>query len=288
MDKFSKDYDTLVISGGGIYGYGILGSLQYLKDHKKLDTITTYVGTSIGAIIAYLLCIGCTPMDIIVYLTTRNVLKSLSQINIISMIQGNGCCNYTLFQSHIENMTIDKIGQYLTLKGLKDKFGKTLIVCTYNLTKSTVEYISPDTHPDVPCLVALRMSSNVPLLFEDFKYMGDYYIDGGIFDNFPIDIPQLKDKNIIGIAVEHKVGEYKKPSVDGNILEYILYLLNLSINKSYNDKVMTTLKDNVNLIITIDLDENKNAFSFVNFSISNKSMLQYFSIGYSNTKKIFE
>lgn len=132
------------------------------------------------------------------------------------------------------------------------------------------------------------MSSNVPLLFEDFKYMGDYYIDGGIFDNFPIDIPQIKDRNIIGIAVEHKVGEYRKPSVDGNILEYILYLLNLSINKSYIDKVITNIKDNVNLIISIDLDENKNAFSFVNFSISNKSMLQYFSTGYSNTKKIFE
>lgn len=286
MDRFSKDYDTLVLSGGGVNGYGILGSLQYLKDNRRLDNINTYVGTSIGAIIAYLICIGCTPMDIMVYLTTKNVLKSLNQINVISMIQGSGCCNFNSLQEHIEKVTIDKIGQYMTLKGLKDKFGKTLIVCTYNLSKSTVEYIGPDTHPDIPCLVAIRMSSNVPLIFEDFKYMGDYYTDGGVFDNFPIDLPEIKDKNKIGIAIETKIGEYRKPTISSNILEYIFHILYLGINKSYNDKIKKSLDYENSLIVVIDIDNNP--FNFVNFSISNKSVLEMFSIGYSNTKKIFE
>jgi predicted acylesterase/phospholipase RssA len=286
MDKFSKDYDTLVLCGGGVNGYGLLGSLQYLKDHKRLDSINTYVGTSIGAIISYLLCIGCTPMDIVVYLTSKNVMKSLAQINVISMIQGGGSLDYNVLQNHIEKVTIDKIGQFLTLKGLRDKLGKTLIVCTYNLTKDTTEYIGPDNYPDMPCLVAVRMSSNVPLLFEDFKYLGDYYIDGGIVDNFPIDIPCISDKNKIGIVIEIKSKEYKKPSLDTNILDYIFHILLIPINKVQTNKIKSTIEKNEDLIVLIDLDDKK--YNGFNFSLSSRDTLELFSIGYSNTKKIFE
>jgi len=48
---------NLVISGGGISGIGILGILKYCFDLNILNDIGTYVGTSVGSIIALLLII---------------------------------------------------------------------------------------------------------------------------------------------------------------------------------------------------------------------------------------
>ena len=67
-------YDTLVLSGGGVNGILELGALQYCNDKNLLSSIKTYVGTSIGSIICYLLIIGYTPVEIIVYLCTHNKL----------------------------------------------------------------------------------------------------------------------------------------------------------------------------------------------------------------------
>lgn len=284
MDRFSKSYDTLVLSGGGIYGYAILGALQYLKDHDRLSKINTFVGTSIGSIIAYLLAIGCTPMEIILYLHSKNVLKNINQFNIISMIQGNGSCDYNTIQSHVEKITIDKVGKYLTLQGLREKFGKTLIVCTYNLTQDCVQYITPDNNPDMPCLVAIRMSSNIPLIFEDFKYMGDYYIDGGISDNFPIEIPELADKNIIGVGFNNTKKKYIKPTAEGNILDYIFHIMFIPLGKLNSDK-LERLSDKNHLIIKINLKDDLHSF---NFAISHRNTLDLFSTGYNDTKKFFE
>ena len=65
--KMNKVYEKLVISGGGIKGLSGLGALQYLEDNKLLESINTYIGTSIGGIILYLLAIGYKPIEIIVY-----------------------------------------------------------------------------------------------------------------------------------------------------------------------------------------------------------------------------
>ena len=66
-EKRSGDYDTIVLSGGSIHGIIVLGCIQYMIDNNILNKINIYIGTSIGSIIAYLLAIGCTPIDIIVF-----------------------------------------------------------------------------------------------------------------------------------------------------------------------------------------------------------------------------
>lgn len=60
-----NDFDTLVISGGSVNGISALGALQYLRDNEYLNNIKTYIGTSSGAFICYLLAIGYTPVEII-------------------------------------------------------------------------------------------------------------------------------------------------------------------------------------------------------------------------------
>ncbi len=180
-------HTCLVMSGGGIYGYTMLGCLAYLYDNGVLNSIYTYVGTSMGAIIGYLLAIGYTPLEITMYLHKTRILSSLAEFDLASMSMGSGACDWNILQKGLEKLTLDKIGEFVNLKDLKNKYNKTLICSTYNMDTKCVEYIGPDTRPEIPALVAIRMSANVPFIFDLFKYQGSHYIDGGILDNLPIE-----------------------------------------------------------------------------------------------------
>ena len=68
------DYDTLVLSGGSSKGILTLGALQYCYDNFLLNKIETYVGTSSGAIISFLLIIGYSPIEIMVYICCNGLL----------------------------------------------------------------------------------------------------------------------------------------------------------------------------------------------------------------------
>ena len=71
------DYDTLVLSGGSSKGIMTLGALQYLYDNFLLKNIKNYIGTSAGAMICYLLAIGYTPVEIIVYICKHQLLEKM-------------------------------------------------------------------------------------------------------------------------------------------------------------------------------------------------------------------
>ncbi len=199
-----NNYNTLVMSGGGTKGFCTLGALQYMQDNNIITSasIKNYVGTSIGSIISYFVAIGYTPIEIVVYLCSNNVFESLLN-NFSSLFEMSGIYKYSLITKHCENMTLAKIDYIPTLKQLYDNFGKKLYVCTYNLTQHKREYISYVNYPDMSCLDAIRLSSNIPFVFDECIYNGNEYIDGGVIDNFPTSLLQsiddISDINPIGI-----------------------------------------------------------------------------------------
>ena len=153
----SSLYDTLVLSGSSVKGITFLGALQYLYDNSLLKDVKTFVGTSSGAMISYLLIIGYTPVEIFVYMySTKSLIESTIQH--IAMIQGSGATSFNYIHE-LEKMTIDKIG-YLPTIDLETRFNKKLICVTHNLTEDKTEYITSETHPKIPCITALHMSAN--------------------------------------------------------------------------------------------------------------------------------
>ena len=80
-EKQILDYDTLVISGGSSTGIVTLGSLQYAYDNYFLSKVENYIGTSSGAIICYLLIIGYTPIEIIVYICSHQLMEKIQHFN---------------------------------------------------------------------------------------------------------------------------------------------------------------------------------------------------------------
>ena len=275
-----SEYDTLVLSGGSINGIIILGGLQYLKDKNVINNIKTYVGTSIGGVIAYLLIIGYTPIEIIVYLCTNShMFDKLKCFNIVNATRGEGAVSFSNISDELEKMTIDKIGKVLTMRDLETRFSKKLICITSNTTKSCAEDLSAETTPDLPCLTALRMTSNLPFVFETYKYGESFYIDGGLSSNFPLDIGEKNGKKVIGLVLSYPMKECNPHT---NFLEFVYKLLYVPIDQSTIYRIESKLDTTtVVMLKTGNLD-------FFNFDIGSKTKLEMFSTGYEDTKAFFE
>lgn len=279
-------YNSLILSGGGTKGFCTLGSLQYMYDHDLLSkNVKCYIGTSVGSIISYLLAIGFSPIEIVVYVCSNNIFESL--LTNFSQLTNmwSGIYDYSAITKHCENMTLSKLDYIPTLKQLKENFDKELIVCSYNLTKHKREYISYINYPELSCLQAIRMSSSIPFIFNECVYNGDEFIDGGIIDNYPINIlisDKFKDSISIGINLDDQKSEDSEEDINTNYGK-ILKL----INKMYNI-IMIPTKENKEYNIEIDTITIQTSIKFYNFSITHTKKLELFSYGYNCAKHYFE
>lgn len=274
-----KEYNTMVISGGALKGFAILGCLQCLEDKKLTHNICKYIATSVGAFISYLLCIGYTPIEIMVSLSNNNWMEKMSNLDYVNILYGGSASSFTIITELLEKLTIEKIGKLVNLGELLKMTGKQLICCTFNMTKYDLEFINPIENPDMPCLVALRMSANLPILFEPFLYNSCYYLDGGLIANFPLFKIDLSNDNAIGIKFKIFPADIKKINNLQYLYEVIkmpcIYLEN-QFNKDYLEKCD---------IIEITI---KDGSSSLNFKLSMNDRLEMFSNGYETAKKFID
>jgi predicted acylesterase/phospholipase RssA len=149
------------------------------------------------------------------------------------------------------------------------------------MTTCKAEYLGPENHPDLPCLIALRMSANIPLIFDRFKYMDNYYIDGGIVDNFPIVKGVEIGKKVIGIQLNIEESKLKDEPEEGVISYFLklLYIPMIQLSKNNIEKVKDTAT-----IISI----NGKMRNIIEFNIHSKIRLEMFSEGYESVKNFMK
>lgn len=281
IETYPVFYDTLVLSGGSTKGILTLGAIQYACDNYLLKNVKTYIGTSSGAMICYLLAIGYTPIEIMVYICTNQLMEKMQHLNIVAMIQGRGAASFNNIQEQIEKMTISKIGYLLTLNDLRERYGKTLICVTHNITENRTEYLSWKTYPNLPCVTALRMSANLPLVFETYKYGNSFYIDGGISDNFAINIGDEYGEKVLGVVLNTEQENFSNDP-DINTMEFIYKLMFIPISQAIEYKIGKV--SNKCKIIRISHGKLK----FFQFNIDSTTKMEMFSSGYEQMKAIME
>jgi predicted acylesterase/phospholipase RssA len=275
-------YDTLVLPSGGVRGFYLLGAVQALIDSYRLTDISTYIGTSVGSILCYLLAIGYTPIEIMIALYNNKWLEKMQEYNLVAMLNGEGAISFTSLYEALEKLTIEKIGELITLGKLKEKFGKTLICVTHNMTTSVTEYLGPENYPDLPCITALRMSSNIPLIFDRFKYLDCFYIDGGLSDNFPIIKGCEIGKKVIGVYLNVSKRNLEDDPDEG-VVAYFLKLLQIPVRESMHYKIKQVLGKAT--VIPVVVDE---VISMISFDVKSKKRLEMFSTGYNCVKEYYK
>ena len=144
---------------------------------------------------------------------------------------------------------------------------------TYNLSENRLEYLTPETHSNISVLDAIQMSCSYPFIFELFSYKNKYYIDGGILDNFPIEIGEKISKNCLGLVI-------KTPLISLE-LEYSTLSLFL---KMIQIVVASTLMNKINKA-TCDIIQIEHKTGFFNFSYDNKEIITMFDDGYTLCKE---
>lgn len=275
-----KNYNTLILSGGGIKGFGMLGSLQFLEHNNRLKGFNKIIGTSIGGIIGYLLVLGFQPTDIVIQCIQENYFQKIKKFNILRGIIGEGFLDFDIFETILKDCSYKKLEkeELPTFKELYEYNPIDLKMITYNYTKNEEEVLSKDTTPDLSILDAARMTSNIPFVFGHYKYKDNYYFDGFITSNFPLHLINKEEDVPLGICCirnrwkEDK--ELKTYKVIWNLFILPFFKIQTIQNKQYTEYVD---------IINLSFED----VSFLDFRVSNKQILDMYSIGYSNLKAFF-
>ncbi len=211
-------FRNLVFKGGGIRGMAYTGVLEALYEKGVLSKIERVAGTSAGAITACLVSFRLSKDDLFSIVETLDYSKvpqSSDQVTETKML-GRFLRNMNELAGDLNctDRLLKKYGWYSSgyfytwmqevIAGQCDGNGKAtfaefkrlgfrdLYICAVNASKNQPEMFSFENTPDVAVADAVRMSISIPLFFEALQFdgkhfgSGDYYVDGGMYDNYPI------------------------------------------------------------------------------------------------------
>ena len=163
----AKKYKTgLVLSGGGTRGFAHLGIIAALYEKGiKPDVIS---GASVGSIVGAFIASGKSPEEIHAIFNKGWFFK------------------YTKFNIPVDGLfRLDGLKEIIrkeiptnTIENLKIPF----FVSVSNLNKGIVEYKNSGKLDDT-----VLASSSIPILFPPVKINDEFFVDGGLMDNIPIE-----------------------------------------------------------------------------------------------------
>jgi len=227
--NFNKDIKKtkLVMSGGGVKGICHIGALYALEQLGILKNIITYVGSSVGAMVSVFLYIGYDIMDIYKMIELIDFSK-IKEIIFENLLTQYGLDNGNKITIVFNKMFVAKnINPNITFKDMHVCNKKTLIITATCVNDKKVYYFSHETSPDMPIIIALRMSISIPLYFTPVLYKGNLYIDGGCIDNYPIHLfNNSLNKNCMDEVIGLCISNIKNTSNDiNNIEEYVYHTI---------------------------------------------------------------
>jgi predicted acylesterase/phospholipase RssA len=176
------DVRTIVLSGGFMRGISILAVTSELDELRIIPRIKTFVGCSVGSVIAFLLIIGYSSNEI--YEVAMSAIISNLQNDLVKSIVSLG-----LQPSLVSKVVIlDVIAKLIEKKRLRKDITlselfkitkKNLVITVWNADSSRTEYFTARRYPDLPCMKALEASISVPLFFSSVEINGETFFDGG-------------------------------------------------------------------------------------------------------------
>lgn len=226
-------FRNLVFKGGGMKALAYHGALRVLEEERILTQVERVAGTSAGALLATMLSMRLTTEEIVKKYQeidytriaavrsdfisesgdqsqrfyTRELTRLVDNVDAVyRFIQRYGWYENDLAHEWIQSVVADHCaGDGRATFADFNSFGYCdLYIVTTNLSKHCIQIFSTKETPDVPVADAVLMSSSLPFYFESVQYdgrefgSGDYYADGGLLYNYPIqvfDSPEFKHES---------------------------------------------------------------------------------------------
>lgn len=265
--------NKLVLSGGGINGIIYIGILKYLEISNQIKNINNFVGSSIGAIVNTLICIGYTSQELENFILYFNF-EMIKNINIENILTDYGIDNGKKLEIILKCLIKNKLNvNDLTLYKLYQKTLKINTIITTCINDKKIVYLNHLTHPNLNLIKALLMTSCIPLYFTPIKYNNKYYIDGSVKNHFGINYYKKNDNSIFGVLLNENKNSININSFELYISNIIELILNNTDVKYYNDPKILV----INYI-----------YSILNFSISNNDKKKLIELGYNRAYSYFK
>lgn len=314
-------YRNLVFKGGGVRGIAYMGALEVLEELDVLKNIERVVGTSSGAIAATIVSFRKNISEMIEIFHTlnlqkvpqgavdgkrKNIILLKNSENYTRLFERFGWYSSAYFHSWLQSIIADQCrgNADATFSDFRKLGFRDLHIVVSNISRHRAEIFSARTTPDVSVADAVRMSMSIPLFFESLRFdgkrmgFGDYYVDGGLFNNYPIHIfdqPEFAKESRLyrdGVNLE-TLGLFLFPSklydtdnVDDpkHLWEY----LDLIVRSLNDSRQISDLAENVaNKQRTIEISDCGISSTQFDLSPDSKEYQQLFTEGRIAVKKFF-
>ena len=249
QDKKPKPKVALVLSGGTAKGLAHIGVLKVLEEQGIRPDII--IGTSMGSIVGGLYALGYSADEIEQISLKTDWFKYLSNDMDLRNLNIEEKDDY---DEYVYNFPVEKRKPSLG-KGII--YGHELELYLNRITFSANKYSNFDEFPirfraiatdvlhneayvfkDGSLALALRASMSIPSLFEPIRYKGRVLVDGGILDNFGVDIALAEDADIIiGSNVERISKSENDFDTYKNLFAQLMMLHSKQNYKLYKDSV---------------------------------------------------
>jgi NTE family protein len=208
----NHNYKNLVLEGGGIRGLAYPGALKVLEEKDIIKNIERVAGTSSGAVIALLIGLGYNSHEIDSLFQSLKIQQFNDGKNIFGIIRRlkkeYGIFRGDRFEKWISRLVQNKTGtanttffQLHQLHATNNNFKE--VYCTgTNVTKQRLQIFSWQHTPQMQLKTAVHISGSIPVYFKPVaidsmwnkvpiknnKNKFDLYIDGGMINNYPINM----------------------------------------------------------------------------------------------------
>ena len=267
--------DTLVISGASTKVVSFVGIFRALfeKDILKenLEGIKEIHTLSIGTFYALCLILNFSERVIYECLIRSEFSECLDvdEINFNDVSKSLGLISHEkYFKRLMKNIFMFKFQKEdITLKELYEYNPIDLYIKCVNVSKQSSVHFNHKTHPNMSITKLLIMTTTLPIFFKPQKYKNDYYVDGGLSGNLPVE--KVKSKNVLCIHIKRCM-----KNIDEETIPLLGFLQNMcSVSSlSYNKYKKHTIN------VVIDL-------STYDFNIDKNKKDKIIKMGYEQTLK---
>jgi NTE family protein len=192
----------IVLSGGGARGFAHIGVLKALNEHQIFPDVISAV--SAGSIVGVLYADGYAPEEIYEIFSKLDMYKILRFYRpAFGVLRADGLqkiLKANLRATHFNQLNIP------------------LHICATNFTKAHAEFFSEGA-----LIPAVMASSAIPMILKPMLYNGQYYVDGGLMNNLPVEPLFGNCNQLIGVNV-NPVSEAKRFTSFRNYADRVMHL----------------------------------------------------------------
>ena len=76
--------------------------------------------------------------------------------------------------------------KHITFEQHFQKYKKRIVITGSNISLLECHYFDYKTQPNLTILEALKISSCIPFIFKPISLMNNYFVDGALYDNYPV------------------------------------------------------------------------------------------------------